>query len=179
MNYKTKIYISGVTNLSDARYAAGMMVDFIGFCIDDHHETSISEENFGAINNWIEGIRVVGEFYEKTVDEINDLIDKYSLDYIQLPITRLQDASRLDTTVILLANQVDEELPLDDKYIIRTDSLDFYKDHDRLLEVNRGAIKVLDLSDVYGVCIRGGDEERPGYKDYDEIGDILEQVEID
>jgi phosphoribosylanthranilate isomerase len=38
---------------------------------------------------------------------------------------------------------------------------------------------LLDSSDVKGVALKGGEEIRPGYKDFDELADILEALELE
>ena len=53
---RTKVKISAVTNLSDARYCAGMGVEWIGFSMD-----TVPAEKYGEIRGWLAGVQVVGE----------------------------------------------------------------------------------------------------------------------
>ena len=46
MALKTSVIINEVINLSDARYCAGMGVDYIGFRIDENHDKYVDLENF-------------------------------------------------------------------------------------------------------------------------------------
>ena len=34
-------------------------------------------------------------------------------------------------------------------------------------------------TDIFGISLKGGTEIKPGYKDYDELAVILEQIEVD
>ena len=36
---------------------------------------------------------------------------------------------------------------------------------------------ILSQENVQGICLKGGDELRPGQKDFDELADILEYLE--
>ena len=37
----------------------------------------------------------------------------------------------------------------------------------------------IDETDIFGISLKGGMEIKPGFKDYDELADILEEIEID
>ncbi|MFM1835376.1 MAG: hypothetical protein RJA04_63, partial [Bacteroidota bacterium] len=47
---KTLVKVSAITNLSDARYCAGMGVDLLGFPLG-----KISIDQFTEIRNWLAG----------------------------------------------------------------------------------------------------------------------------
>ncbi len=38
---------------------------------------------------------------------------------------------------------------------------------------------ILEETKAYGIALQGGNEIRPGYKDYDALADILEALEVD
>ena len=56
---KTVVKISNVTNLSDARYCAGMGVEMLGFSIDEAAETYVDLKKFNDIRSWIAGVQIV------------------------------------------------------------------------------------------------------------------------
>ena len=64
------VFVRKINNLSDARFCAGMMVDFISF---DSEKISIEETN--EIINWLQGIKVVLED-----DNPGDIKHDYILD---------------------------------------------------------------------------------------------------
>ena len=186
MSYKTTIYISGITNLSDARFSAGMMVDYLGFCIEDKHPNSISKEEFIAIQNWITGIELIAEFYEKSVSEINELHTEFNFKHVLLPVSRKTDIDLINCNIILnLDDTANEDVSsLSDQQLVRcdNDSQDNLPKNslaNSFVNVTNESLENVSLDNVHGVCIQGGFEERPGFKDYDEIADILEKLEID
>jgi phosphoribosylanthranilate isomerase len=57
----------------------------------------------------------------------------------------------------------------------------FVPDHDLLLAVGNvdELKKALVHTGISGVCLQGGTEIRPGLKTYDELGEILEALDVD
>ncbi|GJM33384.1 MAG: hypothetical protein DHS20C18_23850 [Saprospiraceae bacterium] len=81
---KTKVKASSVTNLTDARYFAAWEVEWMGFNFDVGSESHIPAEMMKAISDWVDGVKIVGEFNLHTVDEIRAAIDLLNLDGIQV-----------------------------------------------------------------------------------------------
>ncbi|MFP8488281.1 phosphoribosylanthranilate isomerase [Gracilimonas sp. Q87] len=81
---RTKIKICGITNLEDARFAAGALVDYLGFIFYDKSPRYIEPGEAGAIINWIEGPEKVGVFVNQTLDNVNSIAKQTGLDYVQL-----------------------------------------------------------------------------------------------
>ena len=59
MALKTKVKVGNITNLSDARYCAGMGVDMLGFPVSGTNGLSL--EKFKEINGWVTGPELVLE----------------------------------------------------------------------------------------------------------------------
>lgn len=81
---KTKIKICGITNLEDARFAAGALVDYLGFIFYEKSPRYIEPGEAGAIINWIEGPQKVGVFVNQPLDDVNRIAKETGLDYVQL-----------------------------------------------------------------------------------------------
>lgn len=81
---KTKIKICGITNLEDARYASGALVDYLGFIFYEKSPRFIDPAEAGAIINWIEGPEKVGVFVNQSIDEVNTIAKQSGLDFVQL-----------------------------------------------------------------------------------------------
>ena len=166
---KTTVYVSDINNLSDARYCAGMMVDYLGFNID-----KIGLDNFREITQWIEGT-IVAEFDVIQVNTINAIVEEFKLDYVALNSDSIPEG--INTKMILISNtKIDCELQIIDNKSINTDSTtpllvsgDFKPN-----EID----SILSQKNVKGICLKGGDEIRPGQKDFDELDDILESLEV-
>ncbi|MGZ5304876.1 MAG: phosphoribosylanthranilate isomerase [Bacteroidia bacterium] len=73
-----------ITNLSDARFAAGRGADFVGFNFTPNHPRYIAPEQAQEIIGWLDGPKLVGEWNEGIKDIICDTAERLKLDYIQL-----------------------------------------------------------------------------------------------
>lgn len=81
---RTKIKICGITNLEDARFAAGALVDYLGFIFYEKSPRYIEPGEAGAIINWLEGPEKVGVFVNQPLDDVNRIAKETGLDYVQL-----------------------------------------------------------------------------------------------
>lgn len=81
---RTKIKICGITNLEDARFAAGALVDYLGFIFYEKSPRYVEPGEAGAIINWIEGPQKVGVFVNQPLDDVNQIAKETGLDYVQL-----------------------------------------------------------------------------------------------
>ena len=84
MSGSTKVKICGITNLEDARYAAGAMADYLGFIFYDKSPRYVEAGEAGAMINWIEGPEKVGVFVNQSIDEVNSIARQCGLDLVQL-----------------------------------------------------------------------------------------------
>ena len=102
--------INAVTNLSDARYCAGMGVAFLGFCLDKSDPSYISPEQFKKITGWIQGVALVGELEEKNKVSIQQISQQYMVDYIQLshPLALASVMAQKKPVIIKFSLQGDE-----------------------------------------------------------------------
>jgi phosphoribosylanthranilate isomerase len=85
MPLKTLVKVGCITNLSDARYCAGMGVDLLGFRVIAGSEHHIDHTLFQQIRGWLSGPKIVAECYgisEKT--NITEIISQFAPDYIEL-----------------------------------------------------------------------------------------------
>lgn len=205
MALQTKVIVNEVKNLSDARYCAGMGVDMLGFRFDNNGPVDLSAEDLKAIMGWVEGVKYIGTFKGGTAAKINTVCDEYGLDYVIVDdTTSLETMSDIERDIILSVNfsngvaaALMEELKhyrSNCRYIL----LESHEESDAM----ENAVLLKSLAENYhvligfgitkgnideliatvkpeGIALKGGDEERPGYKDYDELADILEVIEIE
>ncbi len=84
MAESTKVKICGITNLEDARFASGALVDYLGFIFVESSPRYINPDEAGAIINWVEGPEKVGVFMNQPLDDVN-LMSKFTgIDIVQL-----------------------------------------------------------------------------------------------
>ncbi len=84
MDNQTKVKICGITNLEDARFASGALVDYLGFIFTEKSKRYIDPEKAGAIINWVEGPEKVGVFMNQPLDDVNLLAKFSGIDFVQL-----------------------------------------------------------------------------------------------
>jgi phosphoribosylanthranilate isomerase len=85
MDLITNVKVSAVNSLTDARFFSGAGVKYLGFCFDKNSERYIESEKVFQIKDWVSGPSMVGEFSTNSnPDEINLIIEKIGLDYVQM-----------------------------------------------------------------------------------------------
>ncbi|WP_421765427.1 hypothetical protein [Ekhidna sp.] len=201
MALKTFVKISNINNLSDARYCAGMMVDVLGFNIDSSSDTFVSESDFAEITNWVAGVKFAGEFHGASLGDIKSAIKQYQVNYIEIDdLSIVEQVGLLGKPLIIrLAINSEEDLSklksnlsyLDElaKIVIIKSSneslfsqidaeLGYYNGNLRLLK-GYGIVKDTNLGNYPGIELEATEEDRPGFKDYGQIMDILELIEED
>ncbi len=199
MALQTKVKISNVTNLSDARYCAGMGVDMLGFAIDENNKNYISPQKLTDIRSWVSGVEIVIEV-ESMGDDFLEVIEKYKPDMVQTNDLELLQKLKTQTTKPLIlsieANQdadtifgvCEKHSDLVQYFLIESqtettlagDWPDFLallsKQFPVLLGFGITAQNAPTLP-CAGIALRGSEEERPGYKNFDDLRDILEALE--
>lgn len=200
MSLRTKVKVGNITNLSDARYCAGMGVDMLGFAISEVEGYGISAVKFKEITDWISGPEFIVELPEGAVD---GMYEKYNVDLIEIPVSKISNLSSLkskqhyliridlndwkqhrkdllknsDVINYLITSNLKSLGDLEAKSIVAEMSTDF--------SVLLGFEIKVQLLDEYlrwpiaGLALKGSEETSPGIKDYDHLSFILEKLEVD
>lgn len=192
MALKTKVKVGNITNLSDARYCAGMGVDMLGFPVSGPNKISL--EKFKEINGWVTGPELVLEI--DSTENVAELAQEFYGNHLEIDASHLplladvKDISLLvkvdlkswKTTSSLLHpfKQYIKFLVVKDYMsasikVLKEAALDYsilaeYHSSDGPLE------ELLDLP-VEGIALKGGEELKPGLKDYEELSSIFEKLE--
>ena len=167
----------------------------MGFDLNVDSPTFSSPLQLNALREWISGPRIIGEFsgmQEKA--DIDELLKTLDLDIIQLGPFAQRDWV-FDVLVyreVLINNLAD--LPDSDAYIIKGDgkSLSDPDNVEKLKELCKDRKVFIDISlspeelvnldkeiQPEGFVLRGGEEEKVGYKSFDELDEIMEALEVD
>jgi phosphoribosylanthranilate isomerase len=207
MALKTFVKISNVNNLSDARYCSGMYVDLMGFALEPTDENYLSPDAFKEITDWLSGLQYVGEFTNSDPAYILERVSAYKgIKYIQVDEeSHLQQLSLSGYKLILNSRadtnkQLKQLLPLakrlkDADVILLIDTSDPNNFDNPDWEIIREIAQTCDVllgfgfdadtvefilseTQVKGIAMKGGKEIKPGVKDFDELADTLEQLEI-
>ena len=204
MSLKTIVKVGNISNLSDARYCAGMGVQYLGFSMDINSENYVDQDTLKTIKEWIVGPEIVGEFYNfdpenqeySTLSGELDCIEISNPDFIEsaegtgLPVIFKPDLKNIRTVQELeeifdhLNDRVEFFL-IDDPLgteIKNTDILNLSSRFRIMIgfEIDSKSIHSwIDGTDIFGISLKGGTEIKPGFKDYDELADFLEEIEVD
>ena len=193
MQLKTKVIVTGVSNLHDARYCAGMGVDFIGFPIEESQEGYVNQADFKEIVEWLSGPKFLAEVSDgHGVDLMNYPIDGLITDNLDLigktelpTILRIRDIvdseqimERYASLVEAFLLEVDQEnidatlqtkiQELAAKYTLY---LGFGVTKDNVNEL-------LESVKLSGIGLKGSKEIKVGYNDFDGLADVLEEIEV-
>jgi phosphoribosylanthranilate isomerase len=207
MALKTFVKISSVNNLSDARYCSGMQVNLMGFSLEENNKNFTSPEKFKEITDWLSGVSFVAEFEFSHPENILETLKFYEgFEFVQIKqeihlkmlinsgygiilkqeVESIEDIKNFHTKaesyeqlgVVLLLHSKGLELNGDVKEEIQK----LAEKCAVLVGFGFNAENVLDLIEntaVKGIEMEGGDEIKPGLKDFDELADILEVLEIE
>jgi phosphoribosylanthranilate isomerase len=191
MALKTLVKVGSITNLSDARYCAGMGVDFLGFRVIEGQPAMISAKSFQEIRGWITGPQIVAEIYGiETTAQLEETLQNLHPDYLELSLAEFHKIGSAIALPFILRLDPGEELPstlstppaylLVDQKVSASISK-YIPEYDLLIRV--GQLAELDdamaQTGVSGIALHGGTEIRPGLKDYEQLAGILEALEED
>lgn len=206
MSLKTFVKIGKITNLSDARYCAGMMVDILGFNLEEGTEGFVTPETFKEITDWVAGVDFAGEFKNAQASEIKLALTNYPINYVEVENQELLEELKDIGIPLIYKLVISSEKEIDKlgsklnyatefvEYVI-LDCLNpslFEDIHKILSEVNPDVklLRSYGISEAtassianddyfYGIELEGSPEDRPGFKDYGDVMDILEVLEED
>lgn len=183
MPLKTVVKVGGITNLSDARYCAGMGVDFLGFGVINGQENYLPSKKYQEIRGWITGPQIVAEIYGlKDPKELDVILEEYKPDYLEMGLSELHLLDSIPLPVILsLTGDEKENFKVKPAYVLLKEMYDARTPFPLLLEVRSMGDMQSALANprIKGIVLSGSSEIRPGLKNYESLADILEQLESD
>lgn len=187
MSLKTKVKAGNITNLSDARYCAGMGVDWLSFPADVVNPTTFKE-----ITDWVTGPQFVLEVNESTPI---DRVGQYQVSTLEITSSQLDLIDRLPSFEWIITLplsswvvQKNELIRCKDKISLLV--LDFdHQDQDAIFDIAAHFKILINQSDKYtldsllelpieGINVTGESELKPGLKDFEKLASILEELEV-
>ena len=184
MALKTLVKIGGVTNLSDARYCAGMGVDMLGFDVIPGRPNYISPESYQQIRGWVTGPLIVAEITGlQNPEDLTQILENYRPDMLQMGLTELTSIPSPPLPYILSLNENQDisHLAIKPEYVLGNSRLNPPLNAAFLMEVSSTdeANNALLNTSIRGIAMAGGPELKPGLKDYSSLADILELLEVE
>ena len=198
MSLKYFVHVSSISNLSDARYCSGMMVDSLGYNLDENSNNILSIDSVKEISQWVNGVKFIAEFYNSSEEHINKILENEIFDAIQLNIeNKIKNINFNDSKVLIRISNpneinentnkfLDENFPKTETLIIDNLSSESinnlgYLDKKYMLIINpyediSSLISKLEHKN-FGLLLKGSNEIRPGLKDYDSLSEFLESID--
>lgn len=196
MALKTFVKVGKISNLSDARYCAGMSVDMLGFSVIANQENYVSPELFRELRGWFTGPAVVTEIYgiEKH-EELAGIIEHYLPDFIEGTFNDIKKLHSAYAAYIISTTYEEIKAHEDELGIHRPqiayliipestplDQIDtLSKEYKILLRIDSTQPEDSKLHNphIKGIALQGGTEDKPGLKNYDALAAILEKLETE
>lgn len=187
MALKTFVKVGSITNLSDARYCAGMGVDLLGFRVIEGQENHISPKSFQEIRGWVTGPQIVAEVYGIThADQLAAILENYRPDYLEFGKKEwlvLKNDINLPFILSIDSGETLASIEAEPSFILvreRSDLAQLANDHEILLTVESTEnVQRIDQQYIHGIALSGSNEIKPGLKQYNELSEILELLEED
>ena len=197
---KTFVKVSNITNLSDARYCAGMGVEMLGFVMDKNSTEYVEPKKFEEIKSWVAGVKIVGETQSADYQEVTKLLENYEIDFLQISepsllpkITNLGKPIilQLDFDSAFLKKNLENYSKYVEMFLITGDELsdlaryemkEIAQNYNVLLGfgiTEKNVDEILGDTLLKGIALKGSEELRPGFQDFAELMEILEKLEID
>jgi phosphoribosylanthranilate isomerase len=203
MGLSIPVIVNSVNNLSDARYAAGMGVEFMGFEVDEDSDRYVTPNLFKAITSWVSGIQTVASISVLNPHTLFIIQENYQPDYIlfesidgitQSQLSEIKCIQKISLSPLTILHQLTSLAYkiYDESSYILLDVAEWidWKDHSELiltineqypilweLPIEQEDVAYIQTLKLKGIAIKGGDEQRPGWKDMDSLIDILEALE--
>lgn len=203
MGLTIPVILNSVNNLSDARYAAGMGVDLMGFEVEEGADRYVSPDLFKAITSWLSGVQTVASVSVLNPGSLAFIQEQYQPDFIQfesvegISQSELSEIACIQKIVIPQGNvldalaQVKQQMYDEANFILlelsdwtewqkNTEIISNVNNHHTILwalPIEKEDVAVIQSLDLKGIALKGGDEQRPGWKDLDQLIDILEALE--
>jgi phosphoribosylanthranilate isomerase len=187
------VLVKNITNLSEARYCAGMGVEYLSFDLNPDSPDFLNKKAFEEIRNWLTGVKVLGQVNVSDQGELQTLQNEYQLDGFVSGNEELLSPGRTDMFFEInvsdpfLEDKLNIYSPLVESFILIVDEAD-----DQIItKMNQLASLFpvicgydLDLSQIgrisnTGFAFSGSKEERPGFNNYDQLMDKLESLETE
>jgi phosphoribosylanthranilate isomerase len=203
MGLTIPVILNSVNNLSDARYAAGMGVDLMGFEVEEGAERYVNLDLYKAITAWLSGVQTVASVSLLNPDALAFLQENHQPDFIQFESVEgisqsdLSDIACIQKITVpagqelAVLKEIKQQMYDEANFILLelSDWTEWKNNTEIIAEVNKHHtilwalpidkedIELIQNIRLNGIGLKGGDEQRPGWKDLDELIDILEALE--
>ncbi|UYZ64110.1 beta/alpha barrel domain-containing protein [Hymenobacter weizhouensis] len=205
MSLLVPVMVRGINNLSDARYCAGMGADSLTFRLDPALTEALTPEAVQELSGWVAGVQLIGEFDTLPVADISAVVQQCGLHAVLLHRRRpAHELAQLPVPALRLLPWVPDMLPEDvdlrfrelashhHGFVLAAPPTPLPTPADLVRLTEQARTYPLWLSAGYapttlrdfvelvqpaGIVLEGGDEIKPGLRDFDEMEAVFEQLE--
>lgn len=173
---RCQVYVAPCTNLSEARYCAGMGVQYIGIIIDDTQPNYLSPEKFLEIKGWLVGVSFIGITEENDSTRVKQKMEVYQLDGVETTSIGVATMAANEEYLVFWKS---ETLLAETNFIIKS-QLEFGSKLPTFFDITEMTDQLLseiETNPNCGLLIKSSVEERPGVVNMDILMDILEAIE--
>lgn len=203
MPLRIPVLATEINNLSDARYFAAYPVDWMSFVCNSDAKNYVPVDQIKEIVNWITGPAVALDVRGCNAEEIEAVLQELNVEVLitessQELSTEMAEHYQIFCTVIVPADgdfsqvveQINEQqanafiLDLqsngiamdvafseDVQYLARTNDILLQAD----IDIKR--VSELIASDIKGLVVIGGEEEKVGIRSFEDVQDLMEELE--
>lgn len=188
-----EVKVSGISNLAEARYCAGMGVQFVGYNLDTASEKALSITAIKEIQGWITGTEPVlelgtsGIFTSNDWDHADDLIldvpfsriSEFSTRkklFIRLKEWNTETIAAISTNHVLISPEINET-----NAGVILDSILKHTSHTVFISWRGSAEKLKEILQTYpiaGIELKGA-ESQAGIFEAHDLADVIELLEAD
>ena len=177
MNRSFVLKFSGISNLSDARFAAGAWADIVGFNFNPSHPQYIEPHQAKAIISWLMGPTIVAEFEHQPLSWIQDICSELGINTIQIPYNH-QDLDALKNLNYQLIGVFDQSDTIPDGFEMAIcQNISDYSKLQEHLNTLLNTTEHFEPESMDGVCIHGEREDKPGTRNHEAWNTLIEAWE--
>ncbi|MVN75717.1 hypothetical protein GO988_05200 [Hymenobacter sp. HMF4947] len=200
------VLVRDINNLSDARYCAGMGAQGLIFTLDANLPGAVEAATARELAGWVAGVDIIGEFGHVAGPEINRLVEECGLTGVLLRLDRARQAwpqglavpALVEVPAALLLNQAHYAAAVADLTAALPQGFAFFTSPPQpyptdyaywhslarqaplWLAAPTNPTEAADLAQQVhpaGLILMGGDEIKPGLRDFTELEAVFEALE--
>ena len=191
------VKINSVNILTSFFYCLRMGVEMMGYTISENHARSLSTDKINGISGWISGIKIIAESYlTEDAQTIIASAEKIAAQAIELeasfsPLADFENRNLILRTDLNEYEKIKNNIPSNAVLHLKIKKSDLNElgelaslgaTKERFLNVSELEVSEIDLllkaTSPYGLSLDGGNELSPGLRDFDDLANVLEYLEI-
>ena len=176
---RIKVIAADINNLSDARYFAAWGVDYMHF---DLNRTTL--EVIKEMVDWIAGVQIIIEINDAHLDQLDRIMefDNCHLATKNKQLFKEVNERYPELNMAFISKSLHEIMPKANINIIENSELQLLDIKDESVYILKGfsgdALKeMIDKGIHCGIVVKGSEEEKVGFKSFDDLDEIFEKIE--